>query len=322
MSTAVTGERFRLPAPYRAGMFRKRVAYGSGGRTLPVTFWYPASAEESRRRDGIYDLRAAFDAAPAPGRYGLVVVSHGSGGSDVNHHDWAEALARAGYVVAAPRHVGDSHDVNHGIGSREQLLERPRQLKAALHAALEDDRLGGLIDRDRIGVMGFSAGGYTSLILLGARPDFSRWTDYCGLHPEAVVVCPVGKALSLPKPTDEDWRNIREPLLKAAVLLAPFAMLFDRENLGKIGVPVRLYRAEDEAVVGNPANADVVAENLRTPPEAVTVEGGHYVFIAPIEDILAKKYPEFYVDPSGIDRRALHARLAGEIVDFFDRALP
>jgi len=37
-----------------------------------------------------------------------VIISHGHAGSRFGHHDLAEQLARAGYVVAAVEHAGDS----------------------------------------------------------------------------------------------------------------------------------------------------------------------------------------------------------------------
>ena len=37
----------------------------------------------------------------------LVVVSHGCGGASVNHHDLAETLADAGFIVAAINHPRD-----------------------------------------------------------------------------------------------------------------------------------------------------------------------------------------------------------------------
>lgn len=310
-----------VATPYRAGMRRLRVDFGGNRRQLPVTIWYPTHHEETTRREGIYDLSAAFDAEPAEGRFGLVAISHGSGGSDTNHHDWAEALARAGYVVVAPRHIGDSHDAFSGIGSREQMLGRPRQLCASIEAALADAVLGERIDRTRMGVMGFSAGGYTSLIILGARPDFSRWGDYCRRHPRSAVLCPVGKGPELPKISDAEWGAVCEPRMKAAVLLAPFALLFDKENLARIRVPARLYRAEDESIARNSVNADAVAANLGKAPEVATVPGDHYVFIAPVDDVLTKKYSEFYMDAPGVDRRAIHKRISSELVEFFNRQL-
>ncbi|MCC8189873.1 MAG: dienelactone hydrolase [Planctomycetes bacterium] len=301
-------------------MTKRRVACRHSGRLLPVTIWYPTTQSESVRREGIYTLSAAVDAPPAGEGLGIVIVSHGSGGSDTNHHDWAETLARSGFVVAAPRHLGDSHDCNHGMGSRDQLLERPRQLRAALHAVLDDPQIGSRIDRRRVGALGFSAGGYTCLILLGAHPEFSRWKDYCRRHPTSVVLCPVGRAPTAL--TAADWHDVREPLIRSAVLMAPFALPFSAATLATIDVPIRLYRARDESVARNPANADAVADNLGFPAEVVTVAGDHYVFIAPVEDALARKYSAFYVDADGVDRRRIHAGIGTEIVDFFRRTLP
>ena len=308
-------------AQWRAGCIQRRIVPENASHSFPATFWYPALAAESPMRVGIYDLSAAADAAPAAGRFPLVAISHGSGGGDVNHHDWAEALARAGFVVVAPRHVGDSHDFRAGIGSREQLLERPRQLRQAIRAALTDPDIGCHCLADKLGLLGVSAGGYTCLTNMGARPAFSRWKEHCRQNPQAEVVCPVGRAPSLPILDEKDWEDVCQPNVGAAVLLAPFAMVFDRPGLTNVHVPMRIYRAESESVTLNHSNADFLAKNLPSSPETVSVPGDHYVFIAPVEEELAEKYPLYYRDAPGVDRRDIHRRLAEEIVDFFQRKL-
>src|SRR5204862_492150 len=39
----------------------------------------------------------------------LVVISHGRGGNFIGHHDTAETLADAGFIVAAINHPGNTH---------------------------------------------------------------------------------------------------------------------------------------------------------------------------------------------------------------------
>ncbi len=307
--------------PYRAVFTRRRVMPGELDHGFPVSVWYPALAEETTRRDGLFMLSAARDAAPAAGSFGLVLLSHGSGGSDINHHDWAETLARNGWVVVAPRHVGDSFDLNLGPASREQLMIRPRQLKAALNHALAELAFSSVIDRGRMGALGFSAGGYTCLTLLGAVPDFNRWRQYCVNHPTSAVVCPVGKRLDFPDASAADWLDVPEPRLRCAALLAPFALLFDAEALAKVDVPVRLYRARDESIARNQANADMVAEAVPE-VEVFTEPGDHYVFLAPVAAAIADKYPEFYRDAPGVDRTAMHRRIGLELVEYYGRQLP
>ncbi|WP_243309951.1 hypothetical protein [Fundidesulfovibrio agrisoli] len=89
---------------------------------------------------GPYPMRAARDAPTASGRFPVIVLSHGSGGSELGHRDWAAHLARNGYIVIAPRHLGDSYDAPEGRGSDVQLVGRPWQALAALDAALAASR--------------------------------------------------------------------------------------------------------------------------------------------------------------------------------------
>ena len=79
------------------------------GEAFPVALWYPTAAAptELYLRDSLmpcrlptllcrqitFDVRAAPDAAPADGRFGLIVISHGAGGLALNHRDLAAALA-------------------------------------------------------------------------------------------------------------------------------------------------------------------------------------------------------------------------------------
>lgn len=312
--------RFFPSTPYTAGLVRLSVERKSPDPNIPVSVWYPSSEPERRRRDGIYDLLGARDTKPARGPFGLVAISHGSGGSDINHHDWAETLARHGYVVVAPRHIGDSHDVQRGLGSKAQLIDRPRQMRAAIDAVLAHPKLGKLTDHRRMGAIGFSAGGYTVLTLLGARPDYSRWNLYCQAHPSAQELCPSGVSTEV-DPGEGEWDTVADRRIKAAVLFAPFALLFDSFSLAKVKTPLRIYRAAEESISLNDWNADAVAANVSGPVELLTEPGDHYVFIAPVTDVIRNKYPEFYQDRPGVDRAALHKRIGKELVSYFDQIL-
>ena len=53
-------------------------------------------------------MSATRGAPIGEGRYGLILLSHGTGGGRLNHRDTAIRLAETGYIVAAPEHAGDS----------------------------------------------------------------------------------------------------------------------------------------------------------------------------------------------------------------------
>ena len=94
----------------------------------------------------------------------LVVISHGAFGWFGGHHDTAAALADAGYVVAAITHPDDR--------SRRWRTERPAAIKRVIDHMLTSWHGRTNLDPERIGVFGFSRGGYTGLVAIGARTGF------------------------------------------------------------------------------------------------------------------------------------------------------
>src|SRR5690606_31084511 len=63
------------------------------------------------------------------------------------------------------------------------------QVAAVTSALLAAPRWQPLVDAGRIGVAGFSAGGYTSLLVAGAKPRFERFIGYCERHPDDAEIC-------------------------------------------------------------------------------------------------------------------------------------
>lgn len=267
---------------------------------IPIAVWYPA----------------------VPGRFPLIVLSHGSGGSERGHRGWAEHLARHGYVVAAPRHWGDSYDKPRGRGSDVQLIGRPLQAQATIDSVLAHPLLRAVADPARIGMLGFSAGGYTTLVMAGARPDFGRWQQHCRQHAaQDEEFCPTLVWRLLPRTTRGDWRLPHETRIRAAVVMAPAGILFDRAGLAGVRIPLRLYGAANDTVTRNPWNVEHVAASLPSPAPVHMVPGGHFVFLAPCSAALRAEAPQLCVDPPGVDRAAIQDRIGNELVDFFDKHL-
>ena len=71
-----------------------RVADPVDGGKMPVIVFYPTGTD-GQAVIGNYLLAAARDAAPRPARHPLVIMSHGSGGTRLGHHDSLAALAAA-----------------------------------------------------------------------------------------------------------------------------------------------------------------------------------------------------------------------------------
>lgn len=297
-----------------AGHAATRTISAAGAQAFPITLWYPVQ--------GAPGTAPAADAPLPPGRHPLVLFSHGSGGSERNQRGWAEQLARAGYIVAVPRHWGDSFDQPEGRGTDVQLVGRPLQAGAALDTLLADPQLGPAIDPARIGMLGFSAGGYTTLVMSGARPDFGRWKRHCEAHAAAdKEFCPPAVWRMLPIITQPGRTLPRETRIKAAVVMAPVAVFFDQAGLSGVRIPLRIYAAADDRVVQNQWNAVPLAAALPAPAAVNMVPGGHFVFLEPCTADMLAQFAQLCVDAPGVDRVAIQRRIGAELLDFFGRHL-
>jgi len=257
---------------------------------------------------------------PADGRFGLIVISHGSGGLGLNHRDLAAALAARGYVVAAPNHPrGAGNDIS-GVGV---WVGRPKQVSRVIDALFSDAALGPRIDRARVGVVGHSNGGFTALTLVGARPDVRAPGKHCRQHPDDTAFCRYGGAAARDATRAiGEIPELADRRVRAVVLMAPNAAPFTDEALAVVTVPVRLYAAERDELTVVRYHAARLAKALPPSTEYVLLAGaGHFSFVARFPWTLGWLAGEAARDPAGLDRDALHAVMNREIADFFDRTL-
>src|SRR5882724_7770481 len=139
------------------------------GPALSGAIWYPCEAEAKNVPLG--DLAVAVDYGlvgvrdcPLTGtKLPLVVFSHGYTGWFGGHHDTAEALADAGFVVAAINHPGDNGKDSSRSDDLSIFASRPADMVRLLDFLLHDWKDKTVVDSARIGLFGFSRGGYTGL---------------------------------------------------------------------------------------------------------------------------------------------------------------
>ncbi|MBI3497781.1 MAG: hypothetical protein HY058_10810 [Proteobacteria bacterium] len=306
---------------YAAGLaFLTLIDPVEGGK-MPVVAAYPVADSAGVTVLGPYRIDAAQDAAPAEGRFPLIVVSHGTGGDVLGHHDSLTALARAGFIAATVQHPRDNYRDDSGFGTDLQTIGRPHHIVALIDGVIADARLGPRIDPTRIGMVGHSAGGYTTIVVIGGRPNFALRADYMKANPDDPLMRraqAVGGVQRRP-----DLALIADPRVKAAIVMAPaLGFVFDAAGLASIKVPLRIYQAQADEVLPGQWNAERLGRLMPNAPEYQVLPGaGHFVFIAPCSEEMARRAPAICTDPPGIDRAAIHARLNAEIVDFFQRTL-
>lgn len=283
---------------------------------MRAAVFFPTQERAGVSRIGPLEIAAVRDAVAQAGRHPLVVLSHGSGGSLLSHHDTAIFLARNGYLVAAIEHPGDNYRDPSGVGSDRVLVGRSMQLTALLDFLLAEPPFSTAIDATRIGVAGFSAGGYTALAMVGAQPKFARIKAYCARYASSVL-CSGGGRIGISSPP---LSAHADPRIRGAFVMSPVAAFFDRESLSSIVVPVAIHAADHDSLLPIDGNARWLRDNVPTLVGYSEIAGAdHFVFLAPCSAPMSSTRPDLCVDPPGIDRTAVHAALNGDMLRFFQR---
>ena len=293
----------------------------AGGETLRVALWYPADAASGQTTVGPFTMAASRDAPVDGGRHGLVLLSHGTGGGRFNHRDTAIRLAQAGYIVAAPEHVGDSWRDGRHSGTSANWRRRPRQLSAVLDRLLGDDELGPRIDPARIGAVGHSAGGYSVLALIDGRADMAVLARHCTeRRAEDPEFCGYGRP---DVPDNDPMPDLSDRRIAAVVAVAPVGALFGAGAFPGVDIPAQIHRLGRDRVLRRPWHAANVATLLGDSARLVVHrDAHHFAFISPFPAALVGRVGRPAHDPAGFDRRAFLAGIDGQIVRFFDEALP
>jgi predicted dienelactone hydrolase len=268
-----------------------------------VTVWYPAAADAKEERIdlgppgkplfviGAVAQNAAFaDARPRP----VILFSHGFGGTARMMGWFGVPLARAGYVVIAVDHPGNNGLDKMTAPGAIMPWDRPQDLRAALDAAKADPAIGPHMDIRRLGVSGFSAGGFTALVSVGARVDMARFQDFCRAHPADGVCAPqkefaitqdeaVKLVAASPELTAEaahagDDHAI--PGVRAAFAIAPaIVQALPPESLAKIKTPVAIILGGADPVAPPDTNGLAAAKAIAHAELKVLPDVGHYDFL-------------------------------------------
>jgi predicted dienelactone hydrolase len=306
------------------------------GGEMPGYVFYPAKQATGTTWVGPYEVAATADAPMAAGVRPLVVISHGNGGSDLGHHDLATYLAAHGFIVATLEHPKDNFHDQSGVGHAPVLGGRPIQVKATITRLLDDPQWKASIDASRIGVAGFSAGGYTSLLVVGAKPTFRRFIDYCQRYP-ADFICADAKKFTANAASEgltleqvmartqkdaSQWGDTADPRVKAAFVMAPLSLLFDKAGAASIDRPVFLYYGQNDHVLRPSENAEHLRPLMHTLAGVKMVpKADHWVFIPPCSPGMAKELPVMCSDPTGVDRAKVHAQIQIDALAFFRKTL-
>lgn len=270
----------------RTYTFEDRITFGklgmaTGGteraeRSLAVRFWYPAEAASGEALVTYEHVMHAPSAEPFPlqfeGRavvdvapkgeaqsYPLVIISHGFNGWNTQLSNLGEHLASRGYVVASIDHgdmrIEDTSDFIHSFS--KVLVDRSLDQRQFIARLLADAKVGNgplinLIDTGKVGLIGYSMGGYGALATAGAGYDYD--SDTFGTVPsDALEVLREASAEAAP--------------VDAVIAFAPWGgqpdnRTWSADTLSKLSIPAMIVSGSEDDVSNHAEGVRWIFENL------------------------------------------------------------
>ena len=214
-------------------------------RPLTVEVWYPAVVARGQKQASTYrdyigevdeDYMEAFDYAGRAirdaeafkddGPYPVLIITHGYPGSRYLLSNLGENLSTKGYIVFSIAHTDNTYiDFDPSISLMSAVINRTQDQRFMV-SALEDLNaegfLAGAMDTEKVGMIGYSFGGFGLLRTLGVKFN-DGMLGYYSAYADLMT---------------EEEGYVGDKRVKAAALFAPYgAAWFDQSTLANISGP-------------------------------------------------------------------------------------
>lgn len=190
----------------------------------------------------------------------VVIISHGLGANRRSYRYLSQHLASHGFAVIALEHPGSStrqllsFPVGHtsAYTAAQEFLDRPLDVTFVLnHLSQFPEQLypwQGRLNLEGVAMIGQSFGGYTALVLAGARLDFEQLARHCpssildSFNVSLLLQC---QAQALPPRT----YYLQDQRVKAVLVVNPIiSALFSPRSLAQLRIPIMFVAGSKDTI--------------------------------------------------------------------------
>ncbi len=256
----------------------------------------------------------------------LIMFSHGTGGNRVASQWFCEGLAKRGFLVAAVDHYGNTF-TNPIPKEFVTVWQRPLDISFVLSKLLIEKEFAGKINQKKIYAAGFSLGGFTSIVLAGARFDLDKFINF--IHtPQGFKESNIPEMPGLINLFEQDSirqlfkraPNLKDTRIKAIFVMAPALGqgFSSKDQMKDVNIPVFIVGAESDSIAPIMTNA-LNYRRLIPGSKWYLVKGkaGHYIFLNEGNDEMKQAAPTFFKDPEDVDRNKIHQEIISKADLFF-----
>lgn len=211
----------------------------------------------------------------------VVVISHGVASDRFVFAYLAQHLASYGFAVAVLEHGDNAQRFRQfyaGLAQSpgpDELIDRPLDITYLLNElqrwSQSQQTWPGHLNLQQVGVIGHSAGGYTALVLAGAKINLAQLRQDCQSSKANTVwnLALLAQCEARQLPLTHDLQDKR---VKAVIAINPLASsIFGQQSFSQIQVPVMLV-ASSADVVTPPVSEQIIPFTwLRTPHKYLVV---------------------------------------------------
>lgn len=326
----ISHQEFLKTHPFNIGQTQLMLFDKKRNRPVTTEIWYPTKDTTKINVTAEYPFelpRTSKDADLDPGTFPLILLSHGTGGNRISLMWLACELASNGFIVAAVDHYGNTLD-NKIPEHFVKVWGRPLDISFALDNILDNPKFNAKIDTTKIGMAGFSLGGYTAIALAGGILDYDLLKEFSFTKEgkkefDLPELGDVSKFITpeIVAKGNKDFKNLKDARIKTFVAMAPaLGQGFNqKEQFTNIHNPILIIGAQNDNRAPVITNAKHY-NSLIKGSEYIELKGkvGHYIFMNVAKNGLKRNAPIIFDDDETINRRYEHNKIAEIVLEFFN----